>query len=411
MRSHTTRALGILALSAVLAGCGSASTVKGGPIAEDSSRSCPQAVLATLGSVLHRVYREGVSSERTDIAKHYIATSVPLREAVLRGDPAATSAAATALVATGHLTNLRIVKGSQVLADVGGAALTPIHGTITGPGGAPIATYVTSVWSDSGFLAEGAGVAEGSVALLEKGASVGGSTALTSRPPAREGTLSKGATVYQYTSFGGEAYPSGALRVYLLRPVHSTDALCGATAQDTVVNTLKRVAHLIYEGEAGRRTLTQVQRVQSNQPLLEAVAHRDPAATKTAVEALLNQHIVRLRVSTAGGHLLVDDGGPYVLAPVTAPLTLGGKTIGSFVLSIQDDEGYLRLTKRLAGLHVLMYMGSALVKNSLGPSPGSVPASGTYTYRGQSFRVFTVHAHAFPSGPLVVRVLVPIPYS
>jgi len=36
---------------------------------------------------------------------------------------------------------------------------------------------------------------------------------------------------------------------------------------------------------------------------------------------------------------------------------------------------------RLAGLRVLMYMNSQLVKNSLGPSPGTVPPSGSYVYR------------------------------
>jgi hypothetical protein len=82
------------------------------------------------------------------------------------------------------------------------------------------------------------------------------------------------------------------------------------------------------------------------------------------------------------------------------------------VLSIQDDEGYLRLTKRLAGLRVLMYMrGSELVKNSLGPAPGAVPDSGRYQYRGRTFHVFTLDAQAFPSGPLTIHVLIPIPYS
>ncbi len=104
-----------------------------------------------------------------------------------------------------------------------------------------------------------------------------------------------------------------------------------------------------------------------------------------------------------------------MLAPVTAPLRANGHRIGSFVLSIQDDEGYLRLTRRLAGLDVLMYMngkgGQRLVKNSLGPTPAIVPASGPYTYHGQSFRVITVHAKAFPTGPLTIRVLIPIPYS
>ena len=121
-----------------------------------------------------------------------------------------------------------------------------------------------------------------------------------------------------------------------------------------------------------------------------------------------------MRVS-AGGHLLADVGGPYVLAPVQAPLRLHGKRIGELVLSIQDDEGYLRLAKRLVGLDVLMYMSSSahpvLVKNSLGPDPGTVPASGTYDYRGHTFRVFTLDARSFPSGPLRVSVLVPIPYS
>ena len=63
-----------------------------------------------------------------------------------------------------------------------------------------------------------------------------------------------------------------------------------------------------------------------------------------------------------------------------------------------------------------MYMDAAppqLVKDSLGPMPGRrspVPASGAYRYEGRSFRVFTVHATAFPSGPLTIRVLVPMPY-
>jgi hypothetical protein len=52
-----------------------------------------------------------------------------------------------------------------------------------------------------------------------------------------------------------------------------------------------------------------------------------------------------------------------------------------------------------------------LVKNSLGPAPGAVPPGGAYSYRGRRFRVVSVHARAFPSGPLTIRVLVPIPYA
>jgi DNA-binding GntR family transcriptional regulator len=380
---------------------------------ESAESDCSSTVLDTLGRVLMRAYREGVSSERTRSAQHLIAGSVALRQAVQRDDAAAARAAARALLATGHMSNLRVVRGSRTLVDVGGPALAPIAGTIDAPGGAPIAGYVTSVWADNGFVAEAQGIAQGLVALRSHGRSVGGSLSLPAGELPETGVITRRHVTYQFASFAAQAYPAGAVRVYLLVPTAATVSLCGATAQDTLVNTLARVANLIYAGEGGRRTLAQIHRVQQYRPLLDAVAQRDPAATKQAVQALLHHHLVRLRVR-AGGSLLSDVGGPYVLAPVSAPLRRSGRTIGSFVLSIQDDEGYKRLAGRLAGLDVLMYVDPAhpkLVKNSLGPNPGDVPASGRYRYRGHDFRALTVNATAFPSGPLTIRVLVPIPYT
>jgi hypothetical protein len=420
MHSAATRAIAVIALVAAaagLAGCGgggggrpSSTIVAGAPAGH---RTCAETVLDVLVRVAKRIYHQGVSSERTRSAAHLIAASRPLREAVERGDPAATRAAARALVAGGHMTNLRVIRGGRVLADVGGPAVTPLPGTLTGASGQPIATYVTSVWADDGLIAETNGVTGGRLALRVNGRSVGGSLALPPGRLAREGTLTHAGVRYQYASFGGRAYPAARMRIYLLKPIRATASSCGPSTEDTVVNTLSRIANLIYAGEGGRRTLPQVRRVQADQALVGAVARRDVRATKAAVQALLTEHIVRLRVSS-GGRLLTDVGGPYVLAPVTASLRLGGRTIGSFVMSIQDDEGYLRLTGRLVGLRVLMYEDPThprLVKNSLGPSPGNVPASGAYDYRGQRFRVFTVNARAFPSGPLTIRVLVPIPYS
>jgi DNA-binding GntR family transcriptional regulator len=413
-RSSVGRATVALALAAALGGCGSSSS--GNPsasatIAADAHMTCPQAVVDTLTRVVKHVYHEGVSSERTVTAQHTIAASTELRAAVQANDPLAATAAARALVASGRMTSLLVMRGSKTLANVGEPALAPLRGTIIGAAGGQIATYVTSVWSDSGFIAESDGIGEGLLALRERGRSVGGSLALAPGRLPKAGTLTYQHAVYQYSSFGAHAFPSGSLRVYLLKPLSSTSAFCGASSEDAIVNTLSRVASQIYAAEGGGRTAPQVRRVQADQGLLSAVARRDPIAAKAAVERLLNQHIVRLRVN-AGGRLLTDVGGPYVLAPVRAPLVLGGRTIGSFVLSIQDDEGYLRLTRRLAGLYVLMYMnGGQLVKNSLGPEPGTVPERGSYTYRGRSFRVFTLHARAFPSGPLLVNVLIPVPYT
>ncbi len=415
--SIAMRATVVLGLTAALAGCGSSSpngaiarAGNGGPPAISARSGCAATVIDTLGRIARRVYDEGISSERTAAARHLIETSLPLREAVEAGNALAARAAARSLLATGHMTNLMVTRGGRVLVDVGGPALSPLRGTLTGAGKAPIGTYVASVWADAGFFAEAKGIAEGRVALRQNGHSIAGSFAFPPGGLPAEGPLTEGHVGYRYTSFPAAVYPRGQLRVYLLRSGASTTGLCGHSTEDTLVNTLSRVANNIYNGERGGRAAAEIRRVQHDPALLRAVAAREPAATGRAVMALLNQHIVRLRVS-AEGRLLSDVGGPYVLAPVSAPLRLGGRTIGSFVLSIQDDEGYRRLTQRLAGLDVLMYMGSTLVKNDLGPDPGYVPVSGTYHYRGRTFRVHTLHLEAFPSGPLKIHVLIPIPYS
>jgi hypothetical protein len=415
-------ALAALVAMAALAGCGS--SIRDG--AEDDARadidtssssgSCAATVLDALGHVAERVYSEGVSSERTLSATRMIEGSATLRAAVEADNVQGARIAAHALLATGHLTNLRVIRGNRVLVDVGGRALAPLGGTLENAAGRPIAHYVTSVWADSGLIAETNGIAEG-LTLLRDGRSainartLAGEFGLPDGELPQRGTLTHDGSAYEFTSFAATSYPAGSpLRIYLLRSIDSTAALCGASSADTTFNTISRVAHLIYEGEAGRRTLTQIHRVQQNAPLLHAVAHRDRAATRAAVAVLLHHHIVRLRVS-AGKRLLADDGGPFVLAPVTAPLRLGGRTVGSVDLSIQDDEGYKRLASRLAGLEVLMYMGSRLVKSTLGPSPGPIPQSGPVSFRGRSFRAYTFDAAAFPSGPLRITVLIPLPYS
>jgi hypothetical protein len=410
-------AIAAVVLVSALAGCGSSLRNGAGENASadvdaSTSGSCAATVVDALSRIAMRVYREGVASERTGSALHVIGASLPLRRAVEEGNAPGARAAAGELVATGHLTNLQVTLGGHVLAEAGRAgAVAPLRGTLLGASGSPIGAFVTSVWSNEGLVAETNGIAEGLTVLRAGGHTVAGAVRLPAGELPAQGTLTSGGVTYQYTSFPAASYPSGdPLRVYLLRSIGSTAGLCGASGQGTLFNTISRVARLIYDGEAGRRTLTQIRRVQQNAALLQAVARRDPVTTRVAVEKLLHQHIVRLRVS-AGGRVLADVGGPFVLAPVSAPLRLGGRTIGDFVLSIQDDEGYKRLAARLAGLDVVMYMGTRLVKSTLGPTPGPIPTSGSLDYRGRSFEAYTFTAEAFPSGPLRITVLIPMPYS
>jgi hypothetical protein len=417
--TSVTRAFAVLALLAVVAVgvlglAGGTFTGKDDglqPSEGAGPAACATTVLDTLGDVAARIYREGIQSERTIVAQRQVRRSVTLREAIERGQPAAVRAAAAALVAAGHMTNLTIFDGARTLADVGSrAALTPLRGTITGAAGTPIASYLVSVWSDQGFVAETQGVAQ-SIPVVRAGSrTVLGSLALPSRVMPLEGSITRGGVDYRYTSFPARAYPSGAVRIYLFRPRSKISPLCGRTAQDTLVNTLRQIASLIYIGETGPRALHEIRRVQGDHEMLSAVAAKNPAATRSAIKAVLNQHIVRLRV-IAAGRLLSDVGGPFVLGPRTAPLTLNGHAIGEFVLSIQDDSGYLKLTQRLAGLRVLMYMGPRLVMNSITPVPAHVPAEGLISDGGRSYRVFTLNLRSFPGGPLRVVVFVPIPYA
>jgi hypothetical protein len=417
--SLAMRAALAVAVIAGLAGCGSSFQPASIAHASDASDvaplkpsgQCAGTVMHALGDVARRVYHEGVASARTASAVSLITHSPALREAIEQDDPAAAHAAGQALLATHHMTNLKVLVGAQTLLDVGGPdAIAPLHGTIDGVHGAPIASFLASVWADRGFIAETNGIAEAGTALRAGSKSIAGSFPLPAGELAPEGVLTERHISYRYTSFPVLAYPAGLRRVYLLREVKSILPLCGRTDEDTLVNTLSHVATLIYEGEAGPRTLTQIQRVQKNQALLLAVAERNPAATETAVKALLHEHIVRLRV-LAGSQLLSDVGGPFVLAPVSAPLRLHGHRIGSFVLSIQDDLGYRLLAQRLAGLDVLMNVGSQVVMSSFDPPPSEAPPSGPFHYGGRSYRVFSFTGRAFPSMPLKITVLIPIPYS
>ncbi len=381
------------------------------------SHECTAAVLSTLRDVALRVYEEGVSSERTASAAIFIERSAGLRRAVEHGDTQAARSAAKALLATGHMTAIAVESAGKTLIDAGTtSSLAPVRGTIAGPSGLPIASFVTSVWSDAGYVDETNGIAQAWTLLRRNRTTLAGSFPLPSRTPlADQGDLQVNGTDYAYTSFPGFSYPDDRpLRIYLFRSLASIAPLCGPTATATVDGTLERIAKLIYTSEGGARAQIQVRRVQHNRALLDAVAAREPEAARLAIDGLLTEHIVRMRVST-GGKLLSDVGGPYVLAPVRAPLRLNGHRIGSVELSVQDDEGYKRLAGRLAGLDVLMYMNDAsgrpvLVKNSLGPEPGPVPVSGPYTYKGHKFEVYTLHAEAFPAGPLRIVVLIPDPY-
>jgi hypothetical protein len=190
---------------------------------------------------------------------------------------------------------------------------------------------------------------------------------------------------------------------------------CGAAGAEVLARTAGLVATRIYAGEvSGSATRSDQRQVEGFSPLLNAIAGGNRAAIREAVASLVfsHTHVVRLRV-TRGSSVLADVGGPYILAPVGGTLRLHGRSIARYLLSVQDDLGYVKLATRFIGAPLVMRAGShpVPVEGLLTPGPASIPAHGPVTYGHTLYEAFSFNARAFPSGPLRIALLLPVPSS
>jgi hypothetical protein len=184
---------------------------------------------------------------------------------------------------------------------------------------------------------------------------------------------------------------------------------CGARAGEVLATAAGTVAERIYAAEVkSSEVLSDRRQIEGDGPLLSAVASGNGAAIEAAVHTLVysHTHIVRLRVSR-GSTLLADDGGPYILAPVSGSLRSHGKLIGHFVFSVQDDLGYVKLVARFIGAPLVLRTdaGQVPVEGLLSPGPATIPDRGPVSYRGASYEAYSFRAEAYPSGRLRVSLL------
>jgi len=174
------------------------------------------------------------------------------------------------------------------------------------------------------------------------------------------------------------------------------------------------VAREIYAAEIdGSETQTDIADVTGSRALLRALAGNDSAAVFAAVHALVytpHWHIVRLRVVKAG-RVVADVGGPYVIAPVSGALRWRGRTVGSYVMSVQDDIGYVKLASRFIGIRVDLYQGGSFLMGTLRPAPSAVSSGASVMVRGAAYQAYVFSARAFPSGTLRVALFIPSPTS
>jgi hypothetical protein len=192
-----------------------------------------------------------------------------------------------------------------------------------------------------------------------------------------------------------------------------TAAPCGASTLATITAVDTKVANNIDGGELkGHETQVDLRHVTGAADLLSAVAAGNRAATRTAVSRIVYHHfwhIVRLQALDASGQILADIGGPYVIAPVRGVLAIGGRVIGSFVMSVQDDMGFAKLERHAIGDPIGIYVNGRLAVELGGYFPFHQPAGPQVSLAGVRYAAVTLPYAAFPSGTLSAVIAVPLP--
>jgi hypothetical protein len=364
--------------------------------------ACASTVASTLGQVGERVYHTAATGDDITQAVGRVRGSMALADAI-ESDDASAAGAALREVLRGQIVRIEIIRDGREFASAGaGPAIAPVRGSIPGTS----ASYVLSVQSDNDYLQVAHQITGAQVLMLAGARRLAGTIA--GPPPASiptSGPLSYAGESFQVVSLAGSTYPSGALRIALLVPSGSLS--CPGSASQTRVETLGHVGERIYKEELDSPTvLATLHRLEHTAAFIDAVAARSIPATRAAIIGFFAAHIhvVRVRV-TIGGRLLYDLGGPYVLAPVHGTLRSGGRVIGDFEMSIQDDAGYLKLARLFTGAEVLMRVGGRQVQGTLSPGPATVPDRGALSYGGRTYEAYSFAAEAFPSGPLRISLL------
>ncbi len=209
---------------------------------------------------------------------------------------------------------------------------------------------------------------------------------------------------------GGTVPPAGAAP-----PARTAEGPCGRAAGTAAAQAVLRVAERIYANEAHSDGVQPDRaQIENYGPLLSALARGDRAAVSEAVTYLVysHTHIVRLRVSR-GGEVLADVGGPYILAPQRGHLHYEGRTVGSYVFSVQDDAGYAKLETRFVELPVLLRERGVRLPVEVTIDPGSqhIPANGPVRYHGIGYQALSFNGEAFLGERLQITVLVRVPRS
>jgi hypothetical protein len=189
---------------------------------------------------------------------------------------------------------------------------------------------------------------------------------------------------------------------------------CGASTASVIAGVERQVMSAVHSVElAGSEVSGDSARIVGAGDLVRAVARGDASATNAAVQRIVYHHywhIVRLRVTGAAGRLLADFGGPQVISPVPGTLRAkDGRIIGHFLMSVQDDAGFVKLEHRFIGNPAGIYRGGVLVVGDPPTLPRRLPESGHVSFAGVRSLISSQQFGAFPNGTLRLSLLVGAP--
>jgi hypothetical protein len=416
-----------LALTALLlGGCGSSgsgapTTVTDTAAVAPVSTSCPRAALEALEEVAGRVYRESASGRIVTEAGQRLASSSALAAAVERDEPAAARRVLQGLLLN-QIVSVEVTRDGRPLAKVErGEGIAPASGRVVGAGGVEVGTFTVSVQGANGYAQTLAGLLDAQVVERSGGRLLHATLHPAPALARSQGEVRYHGAGYRVDTFAGKAFPDRPLSVSLLVSPTALAGVCPAgvppagapsvsTAAQARANTFGRVAERVYYAEhEGSKAELLLGYVERSRAFREAVLAGSATATRAAIIGFFRSHlhIVRVRVERAG-KLLVDVGGPHVLAPIPGVVRdAKGHVAARFLLAIQDDKGFQILSQAFTGAQVLMRQGTSQVEGTLSPGPANVPDRGRVVYRGTPYQAYSFDAQAFPSGKLRISLLYP----
>jgi hypothetical protein len=389
-----------------------ASRSSAGPLAPPQ---CANTVAKALGVISKHVYHELSGGRIARPAVERVASSSALIAAAEAHDPIAARAAIAPLLRD-QLVRVRIVVAGRTLLDYGTAnAVAPVSAPLKGASGRTIGEVIGSEQGVLGYSDTVHTISGAQVFVRSDARALGGSANANPASIPTAGGMAWNGTRYAVYSFAGIGFPKIPIRTYVLARVPPASA-CASKAAETAADAIGGAAERIYRDEqSGAQTRAVVRDFESSRAFQEAVASDDRPATEAAIVAFFKStlHVVRVR-ATLGERLVADVGGLHVLAPIRGDVRDShGHVVGHFLLSVQDDLGYVILAHRFAGLQVFLSQGGlplSVGQGSLGdtgPAPTGLPARGEVTYKGLPYHAYSFTAEAFPKGPLQVQLLIP----